>query len=272
MPKNKKILSVIFSAAVFLFLEIAAFTMLNNSGRLQSLWLSRVGHQVMANVWGNSESIKDYFGLKEKNLELVEKNFQLTQELRAYREEYRLPDIPAGNDDFSYLLAGIMKISRNSQHNYIIIDKGYEDGVTPQSGLITDNGVVGIINSVERHYSFALSLMNTEVSVSARIGRDGGTGPLVWDGKRSNGATLKEIPLHFKFEVGDTVWTSGYSAIFPKDIPLGTIEGSKVINGAINECSISLFEDFKSLKYVTVVTNTGRDEIISLENSDIIED
>ncbi|MCQ2175768.1 MAG: rod shape-determining protein MreC [Bacteroidales bacterium] len=272
MPKNKRILSVIFSAAVFLVLEIAAFAMLNNSGRFQSLWFSRIGHKVMANVWGNSESIKDYFGLKEKNQELMVKNFQLSEELRAYKEKYGLPDVTASDDDFSYLLAGIIKISRNSQHNYIIIDKGYEDGVTPQSGLITDKGVVGIINSVESHYSFALSLMNTAVSVSARIGRDGGTGPLVWDGKRSNGATLKEIPLHFKFEVGDTVWTSGYSAIFPKDIPLGIIDGSKIINGAINECSVTLFEDFKSLKYVTVVTNTGRDEILSLENSDIIED
>lgn len=263
---------MIFSAAVFLILEIAAFTMLNNSGRLQSLWISRLGHNVMANVWGNSESVKDYFGLKEKNKELVEENFQLTQELRAYRQEGELTDVVMYDDDFSYMLAGIMKISRNTQHNYIIIDKGYEDGVTPQSGLVTDNGVIGIINSVERHYSFALSLMNTEVSVSARIGRNGGTGPLVWDGKRSNGAILKEIPLHIKFEVGDTVWTSGYSAIFPKDIPLGTIEGSKIINGAINECSVSLFEDFKSLKYVTVVTNLGRDEILSLENDDIKED
>lgn len=268
MPKKKKILSTILSAAVFLILEIAAFTMLHNSGQLQNLWISKLGHSVMIHVWGNSENIKDYFGLREKNRELVEENFQLMQKLRAYQQDEGLEEVPEFDDGFSYILAGIMKISRNTQHNYIIINKGYEDGVTPQSGLITKNGVVGIVNSVERHYAFALSFMNSEVSVSARIGHDGGTGPLVWDGKKTNGAILKEIPLHFEFAVGDTVWTSGYSAIFPKDIPLGTIESSRVINGAINECSVSLFEDFSSLKYVTVVDNIGRGEILSLENSD----
>ena len=265
MPRDRKPLYKILCAAVFIILEIAAFAMFRNSGALQNIWISRLSHKIMTATWGSSESISEYFHLKELNNALAEENFLLQEELHQYRladeEREKIVD-----ENFEFIPAKIIKISRNKAHNYIIIDKGYEDGVFAQSGLITSNGVVGIIDVVEKHYSFALSLMNSEVSVSARIGDGGGVGPLYWDGKNTNGAILKEIPLHHKFNLGDTVMTSGFSSIFPGDIPLGIITGSKVINGATNECSIELLQDFSALKYVTVVNNLGRDEILNLEN------
>lgn len=239
--------------------------MLRNSGTLQNIWISRLSHKIMATAWGGSESIKEYFNLKETNNRLAEENFRLNEELRQYlmADDNRERII---DENFEYVPANIIKISRNKQHNYIIVDKGYEDGVFPQSGIVTGKGVVGIVDVVDKHYSFALSLMNNEVSVSARIGKDGGVGPLYWDGQRTNGAVLKEIPLQNKFKNGDTVWTSGFSSIFPRDIPLGVITGSRIINGSMNECTIELWEDFSTLKYVTIVNNLGRDEILNLEN------
>ena len=140
------------------------------------------------------------------------------------------------------------------------------DGIRPQSGIITGSGVVGIIDAVDKHYSYGLSFMNSEVSVSSRIGKEGAVGPLSWDGVSVDKALLKEIPLQFKFSPGDTVWTSGYSAIFPPDIPLGTAGEARVVNGAVNEIEVHLFENFTALRFVTVVENIGRDEILSLEN------
>ena len=136
----------------------------------------------------------------------------------------------------------------------------------PQSGIITNHGVVGIIDAVDKHYSYGLSFMNTSLSVSSRIGREGAVGPLSWDGVSVDKAVLKEIPLQFKYAQGDTVWTSGYSAIFPPDIPLGTTGGARIVNGAVNEIEVHLFENFTALRFVTVAENAGRDEILSLEN------
>jgi rod shape-determining protein MreC len=64
---------------------------------------------------------------------------------------------------------------------------------------------------------------------------------------------------------GDTVYTSGYSMIFPADIPLGTVESSRIVNGSTYEIKILMFEDFAALKYVTVVQNLHKDEINVLE-------
>ena len=88
--------------------------------------------------------------------------------------------------------------------------------------------------------------------------------PLAWDGTSTNRGLLKEISLHVKFAPGDTVYTSGYSTIFPADIPLGVTGDARVINGATNEIQVTLFQDYTMLKYVTVVENLHREEIESL--------
>ena len=64
---------------------------------------------------------------------------------------------------------------------------------------------------------------------------------------------------------GDTVFTSGYSSIFPPDIPLGTAGEAKIVNGATYDIEINLFEDFGALRYVTIVENIGKEEIEELE-------
>ena len=103
------------------------------------------------------------------------------------------------------------------------------------------------------------------MSISARLGREGSVGPLTWDGRSSSGAILSEIPHRMEFEVGDTVYTSGYSSIFPPDIPLGTIGKSKIVNGATYEIDVKLFEDYGALRYVIIVDNLGKEEMKQME-------
>ena len=147
----------------------------------------------------------------------------------------------------------------------MIIGKGAEDGVVQGAGVITGKGAVGIIDAVSEHYSYARSFKNHEMSISARLGRSGAVGPLSWDGRSSSGAILTEIPHHVEFQPGDTVYTSGYSSIFPADIPLGTAGEATIVNGATYEIKIRLFEDFGALRHVTIVENLGSEEMKALE-------
>lgn len=246
--------------------------MLANNNAIQRLWFAQAAHRFMAKAWGASEEIKYYFSLKKQNEMLAAENFFLNEKLRFYSERLtekaqsslQLPD--SGNEGgFEYQNASIVKISNNKQHNYIIIDKGSEDGITTRSGILTSQGVVGIIDAVSKHYSYALSFRNADVSISARLGQEGAVGPLIWDGHSTNGAILKEIPLQYKFQPGDTVWTSGYSSIFPPDIPLGVTGDSRIVNGATNEIKVTLFQDFTALRFVTVVNNRNLEDIEELE-------
>ena len=225
MPKERSVVRNILTVAVIIILEIASVLMLSRNNQIQRLWIARISHGFMARTWGASQSVSNYFSLKRQNDELALENDRLQKLVRGYELAAREAD-PASkpvlaDNGFNYIPATIIKSSTNTQHNYLIIDKGSEDGVTRNSGIITDKGVIGIVDAVSSHYSYAISFLNTELFISARIGNSGAVGPLAWDGTGSDRAILKEIPLQFKFAPGDTVYTSGYSTIFPPDIPIG---------------------------------------------------
>ena len=251
--------------AVFIILEIVALQLVARNAPLQRIWVARAGHAFMGRVWGSTQAVRSYFALSGTNKQLAQENFELQKELTAARELLRkakvdtavTPYIPG----FSMLSAEVVKVSRNKQHNYLILNKGYEDGVQEKSGIVTREGVVGIIDAVSAHFSYALSFQNADISISARLGSEGGSGLLVWDGKSTNGAILKEIPLQYKYSPGDTIYTSGHSLVFPPDIPLGTAGKAKVVNGSTNEIQVTLFQEFKAIRYVTIVHNDSFNEV-----------
>ena len=245
--------------------------MLRHNSDLQRKWYARGAHKVMGTIGGTTLAVKNYFSLGKTNKALAEDNTSLMAENARLKEllgEKQLESMDLGVPSvrgFSYIPAEVVKISRKKQHNFIILSKGSEDGVKEQSGIVTRCGVIGIVDAVSAHYSYASSFQNSEISISARLGEEGGTGLLIWDGKRVNGAILKEIPLQYKYEEGDTVYTSGHSLMFPPDIPLGVAGKKKIINGATNEIQVTLFQDFSAVRYVSLVHNKSFDELEELE-------
>ncbi len=273
MQKRRPI-SVIFTLAVFLVLEGAAFAILHFNNDLQRSWFGSAGHSVMSALWGGGQRVHDYFFLQKQNDSLAAENFALGQKISALEDSLssykslkktsaiaqRLTGV---HHRYSFIPAAIVKISTSTQHNYFIIDKGLKDGVREGAGVITANGVVGIVEAVSGDYSYCISFLNYNMNVSARLGSDGPVGPLAWDGHRK--AILSEIPHHTVKALGDTVYTSGYSAIFPSDIPLGVTVDSHLKDGATYNMDVELFEDYSTLRYVTIVNNLDSEQISKLE-------
>ena len=272
MQRRRTITGTLINTAVFILLEIAALGMLRHGDSLQDLFISRAAHGFLGYFWGVSENIADYASLRTENRHLAEEILRLTETITRLEEEAAAAAARDSADyttawrgKYEFIPAEVIKNSVNKQHNYLIIGKGSDDGVRPQTGIITSRGVIGIVDAVSRHYSYAISFLNSDSSISARIGKDGSAGPMAWDGKGSGNALLREIPLQVKFEEGDTVYTSGFSTIFPPDIPIGRITGSRIVNGATFEIKVSLFQDFSSVRHVCLVRNRDLDEIMSLE-------
>lgn len=270
MSRQGNTLYYITIAAIFIAMEVAALSMLKHNGPLQNTWLSKGVHGFMSAVWGGTESVSRYFSLKKTNDKLIEENEKLVRQLRKY--EYMYGTISCSDSltsycvgSYMYIPASITTASNSRQHNYLIINKGYQDGVKVHSGIVTKEGAIGIIDAVSAHYSYARSFTNSDMIVSTRIGKKGAVGALRWDGRSSRRAILSEIPQHIGVAEGDTVYTSGYSAIFPPDIPVGTIEKWKTINGATYEMDIRLFTDFSKIRNVTITANLDKEELKELE-------
>jgi len=271
MPKPDRNLSrILVNTAIFIAMEVAALHFLANSGAVQETWLGQLSQGFREYVWGKTESVKLYFSLDEQNRLLSEENIRLRAALGLRTDAEATAELDSllgtlPDSRFGYISATIVKISDNREHNYLIIDKGERDGVAPGDGIVTSRGVVGIVESTTPRRAAAISMKNRQMSISARIGRDGASGPLSWDGRSSHGALLRDIPLQNRFSAGDTVFTSAHSSIFPAGIPVGVTEDARIVNGATYEIRVTLFQDFSTLQYVSVVKNLAKEEIRQLE-------
>ena len=77
---------------------------------------------------------------------------------------------------------------------------------------------------------------------------------------------FKYIPRHVKPAVGDTVVTSGFNAIFPEGIMIGTISEVDLSPEALTyDLKVVLSQDFRKLSYVSVVKSNLKAEQDKLE-------
>lgn len=266
MSRKKTIGSTIAAFAVFILLEVVSLLLLSSNSSIQQMWFARATHNVNAAIWGGFENIGRYFSLRKENDILARENFELRTRLMQLDAEAesasgRLRDTIGA---FCYQNASIVRHSRSGQHDYFLIDKGEKDGIRTGYGAITRHGTIGIVDATTAHYSYVMSFTNADCVVSARLGRSGSVGSLIWDGRHSNGGILQAIPCHVEIAPGDTVYTSGYSSIYPADIPLGITGKARTVNGAFYEIRVELFEDFSNTRYVTIVGNIHENEITEL--------
>jgi Cell shape-determining protein len=221
-----------------------------------------------SHYWERQSKVIDYFNLASINEQLANDNMLLRSKLDEVQLNFiDSSSLNANNSitsPYKYITAKVIRNITNTSHNYLIINKGSKDGIKEDMGIITQNGVVGIINGVSNNCSYVLSFLNPEVQVSAKIGEEKTLGSLSWDVATNNGAILKGIPQHIIINPNDTIYTSGYSSLFPSDIPLGIAKESKIVDGTHKEVEVKLFQNFKQLNYVMVVENILKKEIDSL--------
>jgi rod shape-determining protein MreC len=110
-----------------------------------------------------------------------------------------------------------------------------------------------------------MSLLNLDFKLSARIKSNGYFGSLSWDGRDYRYAILSEIPQHVLVNVGDTIETTGYSAIFPEGVIVGTVSDYEKFGGDFYKISVLLMADFKKLHFVDVIGNMKKTEQLELE-------
>lgn len=223
-------------------------------------------------------SMSAYVNLRENNEDLNRRNAELQAEVASLKlelEGYREKDIADSLElhpsvrPYDFIVAHVIKNSVIRPHNYLTVNKGSEDGVRPEMGVIDQNGVVGVVNVTGPHSSRIISLLNPHFRLSCKIQGNDSFGSLVWDGDDPRFAVLEELPRHTVYHIGDTVITSGYSAVFPPGIPVGVVDAkSNSDNENLFSVKVRLFTDFSVLDNVQIVVNYMADEVNSLEEDE----
>ncbi|MVN76896.1 rod shape-determining protein MreC [Hymenobacter sp. HMF4947] len=172
--------------------------------------------------------------------------------------------------DVAYPLvpARVINNSLRSVDNYLTLNVGAADGIEPGLGVLSAAGIVGRVKAVSAHYATVTSVLHSKSAVAAKIKRDGTFGSVKWPGDDFSHMLLDYIPRQNRLVRGDTVVTSGYNAVFPEGVFIGTVESFvKEPDKNFWTVTLRLGTDFSRLTYVYVVHNRPRAERDSLEAS-----
>ncbi len=262
---------------VFILLEILCFYFIFQYNSFQRSIYLNSSNEIVGRVYAMSGEVTSYFGLKETNQDLLLKNADLQNKLLALEEYIHEKDndslktgaiiadsIPLKN--FEFIISRVINNSISQIENYITIDKGSKDGVRPDMGVISQQGIVGIVRAVSPNYSVIQSVLNPKTRIICKVKGSNNPGTLIWDGLDYRYTNLEEFPRFEKFAVGDTIVTSGFSGMFPEGIIVGTVEDSKnQKDDNFLALKLKLSTNFSSLRDVLIIKNNNREELIQLE-------
>lgn len=221
-----------------------------------------------------------YFNLIDENDKLLYQIKEIRQEYLKVRDElslyknqlplrleYRLiPDSLLPSEEFKFIPAQVVNNSLDKSYNFLTINKGYINGVRKGMGVISEEGVLGQVVSVTDNYAMAMSILNKNFKLSAKIYQENFFGSLSWSGGSPEYADLEYIPLHVNIKEGDTIVTSGFSSIFPEGFRVGIIEEfEEKSEDGFYKIRVKLNSRPGNAYHVYVLSNMHRAEIDSLE-------
>lgn len=222
---------------------------------------------ISGSIYSARDNITSYFQLKGENTLLREENNRLRNLLfnQGGADSMRIDTLQLS---YRVLPARIVKNSFTGTENYLTINKGASDGLQQDMGVITDQGILGIVEQTSSNFAVVQSILNTKSNINAKIKNTDYFGSLTWNTSRFDEVQLEDIPRLVALRVGDSIVTGAMSSIFPEGIPIGVVKAFKLEDSAsFYSIDVSLFNDMTNLSTVYVITNLNRAEILELENS-----
>lgn len=269
--RNKHFLLFWFLLAISLIFTIQSHSYHRSKFVNSANWLT-------GGIYGSVSSVQDYFKLKTYNSQLLEENARLRQMLKSPTED-NSDIIPLTENNaaipldtlaqFSYIPAKVINNNYAKTDNFITLLGGKKDSIYRDLGVITSKGIVGTIDNSSNKFSTVLSILNSNFITNGKLRGSEHFGTIKWDGKDPNIVQVIDVQQQAPVKVGDTIETSGQSAVFPKGIPIGTIDSFELDPSKnFYTISLKLINDMTNLGHVYVIQNAFKKEIERLESGD----
>ncbi len=259
-----------YAFLLFLFLEVVSLIFVFNFNKYQEVQYLNSSNRITASVYNYFDSVVKYFELAKDNEMLARENARLkSQPANSGSQNFTdslASDFVMHDSNYRYISARVINNSVNKTLNYITLNKGSNDGVKPDMGIISPDGIVGVVISVSDSYALGFSLLNSRWGPSGKLKKSGFFGPIEWRGGDYREANLMEIPFHVQLAVGDTIVTSGHSAVYPEGLMIVVVKSFSQPEGeSFYKIKVQLATDFKSIHFVDIIENLDKDELVGLE-------
>lgn len=255
---------------LFLLLEFFSFFLLIQYNDYQRASYLNSSSNLSGKVYKSLSNVTQYLRLNKKNQELV----NAVARYRNFSEDaYKKNQVSLVKvldsvyiQHYEFIPATVINNSVNKQNNYLTLNVGTKQGIDKGMAVISPMGIIGIVKESSENFSSVISLLNQNLRVSGMIHRNGYFGSINWDGVDYQRVILSDLPSHVEVLKGDTIVTSGYSAMFPKGELIGLVDGvEKSERGDFLKVQVKLSVNFKNLAHVMVVKNLLKEEQLMLE-------
>ncbi|MCJ7801281.1 MAG: rod shape-determining protein MreC [Candidatus Marinimicrobia bacterium] len=134
------------------------------------------------------------------------------------------------------------------------VDVGSEMGVSINNPVITPNGIIGKISTVNSNSSIVQLISDPSFRIGVRLLPSNATGILRW--RINNICDVREVYKNSTISVGDRVVTSGLSDIFPKGLPVGIVSSVTNDRSQFQKIvSVKIEENLSSIIHVFIIIN-----------------
>jgi rod shape-determining protein MreC len=262
----------------FLLLQIIALSFLFRYNKYHEAAFMNVAGEFTGSINQRYSKVEYYFRLKTINEQLAAENLRLNQLLKDNYER------PAGNEKvvldtvqadslleikkYTWMGAQVVGSSVNTQVNFITIHRGFLQGVRPNMGVVSPQGIVGNVLNVSDNYASVMTLLHRQFKVVVKLKNGGERGTIEWDGISPTYVSLKDIPKSARVQKGDSIVTSQTSSIFPGNLMVGTI--SEIMDDKSSNfysLKVKPSTNFFNIEYVYVIANAQFVEQKRLEDS-----
>ena len=261
---------------IFVFLELIALFLVFKKNIYHETIMASASTSFTGYMDDKIAKVTNFIHLPQTNKELMDENASLRERLvhlgikDAKTKKFYKTDTLGYQQTYSFVPAEIVNNSIIKTQNLLTIDRGTNDGIEKGDGIITNNGVIGIVTYASKNYSRAISLLNKDININARIKGNQYFGTVKWDGKDPRYVQLLEIPKYISVKKGDIIETDGKSPVFPEGIIIGTVVSKGIDETGELKIQVKLKQDFGNLAQAYVVTNLNKVEIQQVEKSDTI--
>ena len=271
---NKKLIGWVLGGIVTLLLITFSLTVGSN--------IVSQGVNDVTNILGRmlaypANSVNDFMESISNLTNTYQENQTLKQKVETiYELEVQLNDLKKDNEkmkealklqdtlnDYSLINATVIARNPDTWRDIVTINKGANDGLTPQMSVMSDNGLVGKVldvNPTSARVALLSNNDNTLVRVAAMIQgeKESIYGTLTGYDHEKNILIMSQIQATQEIKVGDKVVTSGLGGVSPSSLYIGTVEEVAMDRfGLYKEVRIKPAADTNDVRYVTVVKRTS---------------
>ena len=267
---NKKLIGWVLGGIVTLLLITFSLTVGSN--------IVSQGINDVTNILGRmlaypANSVNDFMESISNLTNTYQENQTLKQKVETiYELEVQLNDLKKDNEkmkealklqdtlnEYSLINATVIARNPDTWRDIVTINKGANDGLTPQMSVMSDNGLVGKVldvNPTSARVALLSNNDNTLVRVAAMIQgeKESIYGTLTGFDHEKNILIMSQIQATQEIKVGDKVVTSGLGGVSPSSLYIGTVEEVAMDRfGLYKEVRIKPAADTNDVRYVTVV-------------------